>query len=81
MKDELGYQESLAYPKLLLIERCQKYHKNGFVIGRERYIKEKTIKRLYLCRYESGELWDALEQATCDYSLCFIFPSFHAFGQ
>jgi CRISPR-associated protein Cas1 len=45
-----------------LIERCQKYHKNDFVIINERFVKQKYGKRIYLCGFETKELHKSLEQ-------------------
>jgi len=43
-----------------LIERCQKLHKNDFVLVTDFMMHLKMGKRIHLCEYETNELADAL---------------------
>jgi CRISPR-associated protein Cas1 len=46
----------------LLIERCQKLHKNDFVVVTDFMMRLRMGKRIHLCDYETDELADALNQ-------------------
>lgn len=43
-----------------LIERCQKLHKNDFVLVTDSIMRLKIGKRIHLCEYETNELTEAL---------------------
>lgn len=44
----------------LLIERCQKLHKNDFVLVTDFVMRTRVGKRVHLCEYETNELAECL---------------------
>lgn len=45
-----------------LIERCQKYHKNDFVLVNDFIMHLRMGKRIHLCEYETNDLAEGLNQ-------------------